>query len=272
MNKIFRYIGILSLLCFSFFLSDKTTRIAKEMDEIMIKINEEKIKYEYKSIDAIIENDNIIPGKCGLKVNINKSYNEMKKIGLYDYHLFQYDYYLPKINLKGNKNKYIISGNHYKNNIYIFIELNELNRKYIYDTKFENYNFIVNYNFFIDNYNIIEYLIRNNNSILIKDTSYKNYKNILKLYKKLSNKNIFCYSSMDNFLDSCSSNGSYTIKRISQQTNIYLSKLKNGSFINLELSNNFLLKKDNIEKYIIKKGFYLTSIENDLIECEKLYN
>ena len=241
MHKIFRLIGILSLICFSSFLTSKTSMLAKEMDEIMIKIKSNKDKYEYSSIDASINGNHIIPGKCGMKVNIDKSYNEMKKIGIYDYHLYQYDYYLPKVNIYNNKDKYIVSGNKYKNNIYIFIELNNLNMKYIYESNFTNYNFIVTSIFYLNNIDVIEYLYQNNNSILIKDTSYRNYKNILKKYKSISNKNIYCYTSNNNYHNLCTSNGSLTIKSLEQITNNYLYNIKrilnNGSFINIELSN-----------------------------------
>ena len=249
--------------------------LAKEMDEIMIKIKSNKDKYEYSSIDASINGNHIIPGKCGMKVNIDKSYNEMKKIGIYDYHLYQYDYYLPKVNIYNNKDKYIVSGNKYKNNIYIFIELNNLNMKYIYESNFTNYNFIVTSIFYLNNIDVIEYLYQNNNSILIKDTSYKNYKNILKKYKSISNKNIYCYTSNNNYHKLCTSNGSLTIKSLEQITNNYLYNIKrilnNGSFINIELSNNYLIYKNEIEKYIEKKGLYISNIENNLIECEELY-
>jgi len=275
MNKIFRIIGILSLICFSFFITSKTSMLAKEMDEIMIKIKNEKYRYEYKSIDATINGNQIIPGKCGMKVNIDKTYNEMKKIGMYDYHLYQYDYYLPKVNIYNNRDKYIISGNKYKSNIYIFIELTELNKKHIYESNFTNYNFIVNSLFYINNLDLVEYIYQNNNSILIKDTSYKRYKYILKKYKSLSNKNIYCYSLKDTFLSLCSSNGSLTIKKIEQITSNYLYNIKrilnNGVFINIELSNNYLVYKNEIEKYIEKKGLYISNIENNLVGCEELY-
>ena len=275
MNKIFRYIGILSLISFSFFLTSKTSMLAKEMDEIMIKIKDNKNKYEYSSMDATINGNQIIPGKCGRKVNVDDSYNEMKKIGLYDYHLYQYDYYLPKVNTYNNKDKYIVGGNKYKNNIYLFMELNQLNKKNIYESNFNNYNFIVTYLFYINNIDVIEYLYQNNNSILIKDTSYKNYKYILKKYKSISNKNIYCYTSNNNYHKLCTSNGSLTIKSFEPITSNYLYNIKriltNGAFINIELSSNYLIYKKEIEKYIDKKGLYISNIENNLIECEELY-
>lgn len=272
MHKIFQYIGIVSLLCFSFFVTEKTAMMAKDMDEIMIKIKEESNKYEYDYKDATINGDDIIPGICGVKVDKNKSYNEMKKVGMYDTHLYQYEYSLPKNNLLNNKNKYIVSGGKFKNYVYFFIELNEQNKKYIIQNEFTNYNFIVSYNFYISNLSLIEKLWENSNSILIQETSYTNYKRILKKYKSLTNKNIFCYSKEnDTFLEICSSNKSNTIKTIDKIDSNYLLNIKKnigrGNFYNFSLNSKFISSKDNIEKFISNRGLEKSNIENTLIEC-----
>lgn len=272
MHKIFQYIGIASLMCFSFFVTEKTAMMAKDMDEIMIKINEESSKYEYTYKDATINGDDIIPGICGVKVNKNKSYNEMKKVGMYDVHLYQYEYYNPQINLLNSKNKYIVSGGKFKNYVYFFIELNEKNKNYIIQNEFTNYNFIVNYNFYINNLSLIEEIWQNNNSILIQNTSYRNYKKILKKYKALTNKNIFCYSN-DNeaFLQTCSSNKSSTIKTINRIDSNFLFNVKKnierGTFYNFTLNEEFISSKANIEKFISQRGLDISNIENTLIEC-----
>ena len=67
MKKIFSYIGITTLALMSFMITFKTTAVIKETDEIMIKINEEKQKYEKEPIDAKIEENKIIPGQYGKK-------------------------------------------------------------------------------------------------------------------------------------------------------------------------------------------------------------
>lgn len=271
MYKLFQYIGIVSLTCFSFFLTEKTTMIAKDMDEIMVKIKEESGKFEYDYKNANIKNDEIIPGVCGVKINKDKSYNEMKKVGIYDVHLYQYEYYRPKINLLNNKDKYIVSGGNFKNYVYIFILLNEQNKKHIFETEYYNYNFIINYDFYINNLELIEELWGNNNSFLVQNTSYTNYKKIAKKYKQLTNKNIFCYSSDSSFLKVCSSNNSNTIKEKLKIENNYLLNIKKdltrGSFYILNLNNEFIENKKNIEKYISQKGLEISNIENSLIEC-----
>ena len=126
MRKLFEYIGLITLMCFSFFITEKTTMIAKNMDNIMVEIKSNYQKFEFQPKDATINNDEIIPGICEKKVNINKSYNEMKKIGMYDEKLYQYNYQNPNQNLLNNYDKYVIKGNSFKNYIYFFILDNKI--------------------------------------------------------------------------------------------------------------------------------------------------
>ena len=54
----------------------------------------------------IVEENTIIPGICGKKVNINKSYKNMKLNGYYSDKFYIYDYNIPNII---NKYPYIMS-------------------------------------------------------------------------------------------------------------------------------------------------------------------
>ena len=111
MKKTFQIIGLISLTCFSFFITDKTATVVNEMDEIMMEIRTKKDEYKSKSIEATIEDNKIIPGVNGKKVNINKSYKNMKINGYFNENLFIYDYTKPKISLSDNIDKYVIKGN-----------------------------------------------------------------------------------------------------------------------------------------------------------------
>ena len=163
MRKFFEYIGLLSLMCFSFFITEKTITIAKNVDNIMIDIKNNYKKYELKSSDALINDNFITPGICGKKVDLNKTYNEMKILGIYDDKLYQYIYYKPDINIDNNLDKYINRGNDYKNYIYIFFDLNNTNKYIINNYDFKYYNFIVQSDFYFNNQKIIKKLVDNNN-------------------------------------------------------------------------------------------------------------
>ena len=273
MHKYFEYIGILTLLIFSFILTEKTTMITKDIDEIMVEIKNNYSNYNSKGMDATKEGNYIIPGICDKKVNINKSYNEMRKIGFYNPNNYVYSIHRPNINIHNNYNKYIISGNKNINNIYFFIELNSSNKKYINLYKFNNYNFIVNSEFYINNKNIINKLLTNNNSILISNTKKKQYKKVYNDYFLNTSKKIYCYNNNEDntFLNICTKYKSNTISSITTYNSNYLYNIKknisSGIFMKLVLNNNLIDEIDSINKYVSSKGYYIKNIDNNLSEC-----
>lgn len=273
MRKLFEYIGLITLMCFSFFITEKTTMIAKNMDNIMVEIKSNYQKFEFQPKDATINNDEIIPGICGKKVNINKSYNEMKKIGMYDEKLYQYNYQNPNQNLLNNYDKYVIKGNSFKNYIYFFITITNSNIFYLQEYDFKNYNFIMTYDIYIKNKKIVEQLIDNGNSILLENTSFKKYKKISKDYENKTGNKIFCYNEKkdSDFLDLCSSNKSNTISGIYYIDNNYFLNLKKnlskGNFVHFELSKELLVNIKYMEDYVEQKGITKSNIDYSLKEC-----
>ena len=272
MSKIFEYIGLISLVCFSYIITEKTSTVAKNMDEIMINIKSNYTKYEEKPIDALINDNDIIIGNCGRYVDINKSYLEMKKKGIYDDKLYQYKYVYPNIRLNNNYDKYIVSGSRYKNYIYIFIHIDEKNKNLLNNYEFTNYNFIVNNTFYFNNYSLINRLMNNNNSILIEETNFKDFKKISNHYKKYYKSTIYCYNNNnDVFLELCNSNESGTIKNIDIYRNNYLyhlkSNLKNGNFYNFSLNKELINSIKLIDNYLNQRGFYKSNIDINLKEC-----
>lgn len=273
MSKFFEYIGLLALICFSFFITERTSIVAKNMDEIMINIKSNYLKYEREPIDSIVENNYITIGYCGKNVDINRSYFEMKKNGIYDDKLYQYNYVYPNNNLHNNYDKYIISGSRYKNYIYILVNLNENNKYLLNNYKFVNFNFIVNKSFYLSNINLINRLIDNNNSILIEETSFKDFKNIFKEYKKYTNFSIYCYNNNLNndFLKLCSSNKSGTIGRIELYSENYLlhlkKNLKNGNFYNFTLNKELIKSIYSINSFLNQKGIEKSNVDDNLVEC-----
>ena len=67
--KYFRLLGIMSLLVFSFYLTDRVTELAINTNPLMQNIKSNMVNYEVKSVDAIIDNNTIIPGIKGKKIN-----------------------------------------------------------------------------------------------------------------------------------------------------------------------------------------------------------
>ena len=73
MKSIVKLIGLLVLIGFSFFYTDKVIEVIREEDEIMIKIREEKDNYSVKPKNATISGNTIIPGINGREVNAESS-------------------------------------------------------------------------------------------------------------------------------------------------------------------------------------------------------
>lgn len=273
MRKIFEYIGLITLMCFSFFITEKTTLVVQNVDDLMAEIKENSSKYNKPSINAKIEKNEIIPGVCEKKVNLIKSYDKMKKLGIYEPSYLVYDYIKPTVSLSKNYDKYIISGSPYKEYIYIFIELNESNKHLLTNYNFKNYNFIVNEEFFFNNIDNLSKLISNKNSLLISPTKYTNYKQINKKYLNDYGKNIFCYNQNydKEFFEICSSNKSHSIKihnNIKNNNYLYIKKfVRSGSFIKLTLNDELISSINFIEKQINAKGLILSNIDDSISEC-----
>jgi len=251
----FKTVGIISLIIFSFFLTDFVTDIAINTNSLMKSIRESSSEYEISSVSATIEDNTIIPGIKGKRVNEIDSYLNMKDFGIFNKNYLIYETINPEISLEDNKEKVIISGNKTKRNISILID---------------------------DNYNIIKYCNNNNikytklvkidDDLINKDNinieSDINKFNDLKtiMNKKKLNNNI-CLINYSNIKE-CINNNYYLIKYSLEinNNNIYKNMLNisNGEIIYI---NNYL----SVENFIILlkyinskdlKNIYL----NDLIK------
>lgn len=272
MSKIFKHIGLITLVCFSFYITEKTQLVLKNNDDIMLKINEEYKKFNQEGKNAQIKGNKIIPGTCFKKVNKEKTYQEMLKLGKYNSDFYVYDYEYPEISIINNRNKYIIRDNNYEKNIYIFINLNYKNYEEILSNKYKNYNFYTTSEFFLNNQNIIEKIIKNKNSILITKTEFSLLKKANKKYNEILDKNISCYfKDEDNkYINDCSlikNNSIYVEKNYKVNNLLNLKKnLVPGLFISFEYSS-YSKEKQIIEKYIKTKGYQLSIIDESISEC-----
>jgi len=117
------------IIIIGFIYTKNLVSVVKNYDDIMIKIKEEKDKYYIKPIEAIIENNTIIPGIKGKEVDINKTYSKMKRYGKYEESLIV----LKDIEVKNHidKNRYIISGNKNKNMVTLIFD-KKVDNKYCY--------------------------------------------------------------------------------------------------------------------------------------------
>lgn len=279
MKKIFQMIGLISLTCFSFFVTEQTALVVSDMDEIMIEIKAKKDKYKTSSIDAIIENNTIIPGVSAKEVNINKSYKNMKNNGYFSDKLFVYNYTSPKISLTDNIDKYIIKGNPSKRMVSLIFKI-ENNEEIIEILNIlNNYNvkasFFVNYEWFSNNNNLVEELINNNHIVvpLMDDYRDSNFEWMDTVLKKINKQDIgFCYNINENKdnLDECILKNNYTIKPIEIKENTPLvdikEKLESGSLLSLKINTQLKKELSTIIIHIKSKGYKLVNLKENVLE------
>lgn len=264
--------GFISLICFTFFITEKTTMVIKNVDEIMIEIKENMDNYNTQSKNAIIEDNKIIPGLSSRKVNANRSYKNMKLNGYYSEELYSFDYVKPKISLENNKDKYIISGNPSKKMIsLVFLIKDKEDISKILNT-LSNFNttatFFVNENNYDDKMmkKIVE--MGNNIGLITEDMDSMD----LLLKKIQDQKNVFCLNEEynDSYLKSCYENDNYTVVPEVINNSLPLSdikkKAKSGGILEMEVTRELKKELSTIIIHLKSKGYSITNLENNVIE------
>ena len=251
MKKIFNFLFTIILLIFSFYYANIVKNFLKNKDPLMQEIKSNQDKYYKEPINAIITNKTIIPGISGTKLNINASYQKLKKIKKFDPSSLIIDKVKPSISLTNNIDKYIINGNLNKKNISIIISTNNLEIVKYYENT--NISFIINKYFLLDNLN---YLNSITNNIII-------YQGNLNKNKRIN----YCYETNINNLNICSYYNLYTITpniiTHDYYYNVY-NTLENGKIFMFYLNSN--LDEFNILlKSISNLNYNLVSIDK-LIE------
>ena len=90
MKKVIQMIIISLFTIFSFYYTDKIIEFSKKQDPIMTKIINSKETKEIEPVNAVISENTILVGESGLKIDINNSYEQMKKINEFNENLLEY--------------------------------------------------------------------------------------------------------------------------------------------------------------------------------------
>ena len=273
MKKFFEYMGLIGLVCFSFFLTDKTVSVVQEVDEIMVQIKEHQIEYKQDGKDATITGKNIIPGLPNKSVNVEKSYQEMKKLGVYDSNYFVYDVVKPKENLDNHLDKYVVSGNAEKRMVSLIFILNDSSISSILDIIGDRpVSFILpNYNFQNQSSNV-ELAIERGNDFLIGEEQEQQFLSLKQKLETLNNPANICYNpnQNDSFLSLCGKNGYYSVasSNIIGKTPLTMAKeyLKPGAILTFEVNKQLLTELPNIISYIESRGYTIASLSTHLKE------
>lgn len=279
MKKNFIQMILISIfVLFSFFYTNKAVEFVKNMDPLKKEIESKKSKYEIKSVDALINNDEIIPGYSGLSIDVNKSYIQMKKMNKYNSNYLIYEESLPTISLDGKYDKYIVKGNYLKESVALIFKINKDSQivKQIYNS-LEDKNAVGNFfidgvyiennkdiiYMLVDNYHEVEILNYNNKfddeKLLLTKNTLKNIINYEGNYCLLDNKN-------QEILDICSNNKMYTVIP-SFKLNSF-GDLKNHleSGVMIEVNSNKISELSTIINYIKQKGYNIVTLSELLSE------
>lgn len=277
MKKFFEILGLISLMCFSFFYTEQTVSVVKEYDDIMIELKEKADSYKQKSKDAIIVDQTIIPGIHGREVDIDKSYSKMKRYGKFNESLIVMKNTKPNISIEDNYDKFIIGGNGEKNKVsLIFLATKDIDISKvlnILNAKQVKANFFVDFYFY--NQEIIQILVSNGYDIgnlsLNYDYNDSSFMWLTAKIKKAAN-TTYCYDdSFDqNTLLLCSNEKIYTIKpSIITETRPLLEikkEIKNGSIISFHINDILNKELGAIINYLKSKNFEIVTLTELLKE------
>lgn len=279
LKKYTSYLGVLVLACFSFYYTDRAVDIVKRNDPLMKNILESSNNYYIDPVSAIINGDELITGLNGKEVNIEESYQKMKKINEYNESMLVFDEVIPDISLNNKFDKYVVGANNTKQQVALVFKVND---SYYVDTV---NNILLNKNvlatFFMDGVvienNMDSVLELSSNGYEIENLGYDGKYSLDKfgwtnnMISSLTNEDTkFCYTDYksSNILDLCSNYKMHTIKPTVSVNNYPFTTVKNelesGSIISFNLNEQTLKELPSIISYIKQKGYDLVTL-NELI-------
>lgn len=212
--------------------------------------------YNISPIDAIITNNTVIPGTSGLNINLNKSYQKMKKLGNFDESLLVYDEILPHLSYKNYYDKIIVSNNQ-NNKISLVFSINDFDVYQEIVSVLKNYNLKGNYyfqnSFFSNN---IEKISQINDTVLVNNlTNLRNYQNIVD----------YCLVYEITGQIPCQKNEKYTLLSGYNITNYHLTYTKNNytnsNIITYTFNKKNIKDLDLVINYLLNNNINIVSIE-----------
>lgn len=270
-KKVFQVTGLLVLTCISFMYTEKAMIVVREQDPLMIELMEKKESHSIPAINAYIDGNDIIPGYEGIEVDIELSYEKMKKYGLYNENMLIFKNVLPEQSINKIYNKYIVAGNKSKNMVSLVFNIskNDDIRKIKEILRKNN----VVATFFFDK----EYIEKNKEIIdelvsLGNEVGHKNYSNdeeMIYSNRLLDKKQSYCYLEKYNedMIKLCNNYSMHAVKPTIVNDSISLKKnLSSGSIIGMKASKQINNELDHIIIYIKQKGLTLATLSDHLNE------
>lgn len=212
-------IWIIALCILSFYYTEQIALYVKSKNPIMQEIESNKQDLYVDSTNSILIDElYIIPGINGKEVNVNSSFNTMKKLNIYNESQIVYNQIEPRISLKDNKERIIIRGNSKKRKVSLIFEKESKLTEYLIKNKFK-INILINKEQYSTKYEMINYSTNK--------TTYNNIDSYLT--KNNLNKNL-CYITNKSL---CNDKYIFQESLIINHSNIStnLNKITNGEII-----------------------------------------
>lgn len=209
MKKFYKSIGLIAIMLFSFYYTEKIAILMQNKSPIMQSINEIEEDYVVSATNASIEGNYITPGISGRMINKTKSYVNMKSFGIFNEYYLIFDEVKPDISLEDNMDKIINRGNSAKKGIALLVENNSSIQNYmkknkiigsilITESDYEKESFLEQINNDSEKYNNVESLLNRNNinknicyiKSLGKEFCQKNHKYLVEETFYLNGQNI----------------------------------------------------------------------------------
>ena len=203
MKKYGKYILFSLLVLLSFYTTNKTANLVRNQDPILKEIRNISLEKKEDFVNAVIEDDYIIPGMYGSIIDELKSLAKMKEQDIFNNLYLVSQPIKPDISLSDNLDKIIIKGNSKKQQVSFVIDENS--SKKIKDYLVKN---SIKASLLIakDNFSKDSYFEQINND-------FKNYKELDKTLKKNKiNTNICVLDNNNSNLKFCKSKKKYLVK------------------------------------------------------------
>lgn len=270
-KKVFQVTGLLVLTCISFMYTEKAMIVVREQDPLMIELMEKKESHSIPAINAYIDGNDIIPGYEGVEVDVDLSYEKMKKYGLYNENMLIFKNVSPEQSINKIYNKYIIAGNKNKNMVSLVFNINKNDDIRKIKEILRKNNVVAT--FFFDK----EYIEKNKEIIdelvsLGNEVGHKNYssdEDMIYSNRLLDKKQSYCYLEKYNedIIKLCNNYSMHVVKPTVVNDSISLKKnLSSGSIIGMKASKQINNELDHIIIYIKQKGLTLATLSDHLNE------
>ncbi len=272
MKKVFKTFIIIVLTLFSFYYTNKVVELSKRNDPIMQKVIKVSSSEYIAPVNGIITSDTMIVGLNGKKVDINASYERMKKLNTYNSSFLEYTAIKPSITKSRNYDKLLIGSSVRDNKIAIIFKTNDMSliKQIVY---------ILNSNktkatFYVDGKLIEKERSFFSRNVVLGIYGYNDIydivsiKHMKRVLNTLSYSN-YCLYKNSSFLSSCKYFRINTIKPVLINDDLYdylKNNKKSGSIYEIACNSNNIKELNSTIIYLKQKGYKIVSLDELLSE------